>query len=288
MQVSVLGFGAAEIGYERPGQDTVARILGFALDSGVNVIDTGECYGESEAMIGAAVSHRRQEFFLFTKCGHASGLPFPDWSPELISRSIDRSLQRLRTDYVDVLHLHSCEARVLPEVIPVLQKARSEGKVRWLGYSGDSADAEAAVRTGVFDSLQTSISLADQEAITRTLPLAQQHGMGVIAKRPIANAAWKYDTMQEDDYAYEYWRRLKQIDYLFLRASPMEEAVATALRFTLSVPGVSLAITGTKSTERWEQNVRVVKEGPGLPRDQFEALRQIWRERANPEWTGQV
>jgi aryl-alcohol dehydrogenase-like predicted oxidoreductase len=288
MEVSVLGFGAAEIGFEGASQDTVDRMLGLALDSGVNVIDTAECYGESESLIGRAVSHRRGDFLLFTKCGHASGLDIPDWSPELIARSIDRSLQRLRTDYVDIVHLHSCEAAFLPDGIAALRKARDEGKARWIGYSGDSADAEAAVRTGAFDSLQTSVSLADQEAITSTVPCAAKQGMGVIAKRAIANAAWKYPDLPESSYHREYWARLRHIDYLFLSASPLEEAVATALRFTLSVPGVSMAITGTKSEERWRQNVEAVNRNPSLPPDQYEAIRQIWRDRAKPEWTGQV
>ncbi len=92
MEVSILGFGAAEIGYEGASVETVAELLGDALDAGLNVIDTAECYATSEERIGQTVSHRRGDFFLFTKCGHASGFDLPDWEPSLLAQSIDRSL----------------------------------------------------------------------------------------------------------------------------------------------------------------------------------------------------
>ncbi len=66
-----MGFGGSEIGYEQTPADTVGRLLGGALDAGLNVIDTAECYPESEELIGRAVSHRRADYYLFTKCGPA-------------------------------------------------------------------------------------------------------------------------------------------------------------------------------------------------------------------------
>ena len=74
MQVSVLGFGGAEIGFEgRPAETVVGRLLTDALDAGLNVIDTAECYLDSEELIGQAASGRRKDFHLFTKCGHPGG-----------------------------------------------------------------------------------------------------------------------------------------------------------------------------------------------------------------------
>src|SRR5437879_6714898 len=68
---SVLGFGGSEIGYQSVSARTVARLLGSALDAGLNVIDTAECYDESESLIGKAIGARRQDVRLFTKCWHA-------------------------------------------------------------------------------------------------------------------------------------------------------------------------------------------------------------------------
>ena len=117
-----------------------------------------------------------------------------DWRKKSLLDSIVRSLLRLKTDRVDLIHLHTCSEEDLRkgEVIEALQVARDKGYTRYIGYSGDHAAARYAVECGVFDSLQTSVNIADQEAIDLTLPLARERGMAVIAKRPIANAAWRY------------------------------------------------------------------------------------------------
>ena len=73
IEVSVLGFGGSEIGYEAVSARTVATLLNGALDAGLNVIDTAECYDESETLIGKAISGRRAECYIFTKCGHGPG-----------------------------------------------------------------------------------------------------------------------------------------------------------------------------------------------------------------------
>src|SRR5205814_1700079 len=86
MHLSVLGFGGAEIGYERAAPDIVARLLADALDAGLNVIDTAECYFASEELIGQAVASRRNEFSLFTKCGHPDGPGSENWLPRLDCR----------------------------------------------------------------------------------------------------------------------------------------------------------------------------------------------------------
>ena len=175
MNVSTLGFGGAEIGKDVSKTD-VATLLNSALDAGLNVIDTAECYGDSEELIGEVLSHRRDDYYLFTKCGHAAGIEGPDWDAKVLEQTIDRSLKRLKTDYVDVIHLHSCSEEVLRQgaVIEVLQRAKESGKTRFIGYSGDTTDALYAIQTGVFDSLETSLNIADQEAIDLTLPEARK------------------------------------------------------------------------------------------------------------------
>ncbi len=286
LEVTALGFGGAEIGFSRAEVEAVEAVLGAALDAGLNVIDTAECYGSGEETVGHAVSHRRNEFYLFTKCGHASGIELPDWSTELLEKSIDRSLQRLKTDYVDVLQLHSCSEDLLRqgEVIEVLNRAREAGKTRFIGYSGDGAAAKYAVESGAFDTLQTSLSIADQEAVELTLPLAHQKGMGVIIKRPIANAAWKHREKPDNGYILPYWERLQILDYDFLKAA---DDVETALRFTLSQPGVSTAIVGTAKPGRWVENAELVRKG-ALPEAEVGAIRTRWKAAAAPDWTGQV
>ena len=286
MVVTVLGFGGAEIGFENASYETVEQLLGSALDAGLNLIDTAECYKASEEMIGRAVSGRRSEYVLFTKTGHSDD--GDHWNPEKMAQGIDLSLKRLRTDRVDLIQLHSCSEEMLRqgEVIQVLKRAQQSGQTRFIGYSGDGEAARYAVECGDFDTLQTSVSIADQEAIEFTVPFARERGMGVIAKRPIANAAWKTGSRPASPYHQPYWERLEQLQYDFLKSAP-DQAVSVALRFTLSVPGVDTAIVGTKNAERWKQNAALAGQGP-LSLEQFQAIRERWLQRVKPDWIGQT
>jgi aryl-alcohol dehydrogenase-like predicted oxidoreductase len=285
---SVLGFGGSEIGYQSVSARTVERLLGSALDAGLNVIDTAECYDDSEKLIGKAIGVRRREVRLFTKCGHAGGWSSADWRRAPLLAGIERSLRRLATDYVDLIQLHSCSLAELRkgEAIEALEQARERGWARYIGYSGDGEAARYAVECGRFDTLQTSVSIADQESIERTLPLAIERHMGVIAKRPLANVAWSYEKKPSEPYYRTYWSRLRKLDYPFLK-SASDTAVGTALRFTLSVPGVHTAIVGTTKPERWQANAALLRDG-ALPSAEFERIRARWREVAAPSWDGQV
>jgi aryl-alcohol dehydrogenase-like predicted oxidoreductase len=286
MSVSVLGFGGSEIGYQGADQDTVTRLLNSALDAGLNVIDTAECYMNSEELIGHAVAHRRKDFWLFTKVGHEHGGK-DDYSAASIARTIDRSLQRLQTDHLDLVQLHSCDEATLKkgECIEALQRAKAGGKTRFIGYSGDRAAARWAVESGRFDALQTSVSIADQQAIELTLPLARAKNMGVIAKRPIANAVWRFDTIKGDEYHAEYWRRMQTLAYPFV--SDHAKAADVALRFTAFLDGVHTCIVGTKNPERWAENARTLARGP-LAEAEGRTIRERWREVAKAEWVGQT
>ena len=286
MTVSVLGFGGSEIGYQRVGGRVVAELLGSAVDAGLNVIDTAECYEDSEELIGKAVGARRRDVYLFTKCGHGRGWGRGDWRPEALLKSTERSLRRLRTDCVDLLQLHSCSLAELRkgDVMTALERARERGMTRYIGYSGDGAAARYAIESGRFDTLQTSVSIADQESLDLTLPLARRKRMGVIAKRPIANVAWRY-TRRPDSYYADYWMRLRKLDYPFLRDDVA--AVATALRFTLSAPGVHTAIVGTTKPARWQENAALLELGP-LPKKQSDGIRATWRAVAESSWEGQL
>jgi len=290
MEVSILGFGGAEIGLEGPGAslETVTRLLNAALDEGLNLIDTGECYGASEELIGRSVSGRRQDYHLFTKCGHPDGMPGEDWRQDSLLRSIQRSLRRLRTDCLDLIQLHSCSEDELLEgtVIDALQRARERGYCRYIGYSGDSRAAYYAAQCRAFDCLQISISIADQEALDLALPLAHEQHLGVIAKRPLANAAWRTGRKPANSYHHAYWDRLQRLDYPFIR-DELETSISTALRFTLSAPGVHTAIVGTLTPGRWRQNAALLEAGP-LPSSQFDAIRQRWSEVAEAAWIGQT
>lgn len=284
MEFSVLGFGGAEIGWSGETSETVAELLNSALDAGLNVIDTAAAYKTSEQLIGAAIGNRRKEFYLLTKCGALDAFTREDWSKKGILETIENSLRNLKTDYLDIAQLHSCSAEILRrgEAIEALQRAVEKGYTRYIGYSGDNEDAKYAIELDVFDSLQTSVSIADQSAIDGNIPFAAEKGLGIIAKRPIANAVWRNSEKPSDSYHHEYWDRIQKLKYEFLNKS-LEEATATALRFTLSIPGVDTMIVGTTKPGRWSENAKYVAEG-NLSDEEFEAIRERWQEVGGEDW----
>lgn len=310
MRVSTLGFGAAEIGFENTTDRTVDAILGVALDTGLNVIDTAAAYFDSEEKIGRALRGRRNQYLLFTKCGRC---PPPrrnfagfllqawgkvqramgewdednplDWQPRALEWNIEESLRRLQTDWIDLIQLHSCSDKTLRrgDVIEVLQRARQAGKARHIGYSGDGPAARYAIECGLFDAVEISVNVADEEALDLTLPLAQQHNVGVIAKRPLANCLWRC-LCPEDRLLRAYWERLQKLRYDFLQS---ERALEIALRFSLSASGVHTAIVGTTNPRHLREDADFVATGV-LDKSQFDAIRARWKQVARPDWVGQV
>lgn len=287
MEVSVLGFGGAEIGFEGVTQEDVTALLNSAIDAGLNVIDSAAAYLVSEQLIGNATRGRRKDFYLFTKCGAFDGFARTDWSKAGILSHIEQSLQSFKTDYLDLIQLHSPSTEVLKkgEAIAALQEAKERGLARYIGYSGDGDDALFAIETGAFDTLQTSVSIADQQSIELLLPRARELGLGVIAKRPVANAAWRTGEKPKNAYHHAYWERLVKLDYDFLKL-PVSEAVAIALRFTLSQP-VHTAIVGTTNPGRWQENAKSLAAGP-LAQAEIDKIRARWKAVADASWVGQV
>lgn len=277
MEVSILGFGGAWIGDKDVSQETVDEMLAAAQDAGLNVIDTASVYGDSEEKIGRAVAGRREGLLLFSKCGEANGLDGEDWGPEVVRQSVDRSLRRLQTDRLDLLIIHSCDLDVLKkgEVVEAVQRAKEAGKTRFIAYSGDNEALAYAIDLGVFDAVETSVNVADQANV----PLAGravERGLGVVAKRPIANAAW-IEEPKPDDYGREYWERLQKLAYPALD-------VSVALRWTLAQP-VHVAIVGATESRKWLEDAALLEAGP-LPIEAVAAIEARWRETAGKDWVG--
>ena len=300
LKVSALGFGGAPVGYLETDRRQVAEILNTLLDRGVNLIDTAASYRGSEEAIGEAIGHRRDDYVLVSKCGQAfDDIEGAAWSALAIEQTVERALRRLKTDHIDVMLLHSCDLEILKagEALGALVKAREAGKVRFVGYSGDN---EAAVHAAGLDEvavIETSISLCDQANIDTVLPLARRNNIGIMAKRPIANAAWKDAAEQRGiyvNYAKTYAERLAKMaitpaDLGF----PGEVGAAwseIALRFTLSQPGVTTAIVGTTNTANVERNVEALSKGK-LAENVVADLRQAFRQAeaaAGEPWLGQT
>ena len=298
LAVSVLGFGGAPIGILKIQQDRIEKVLNTLLDGGVNVVDTAAMYAGSEEAIGNAVAHRRNEYVLISKCGQAiEGLEGKAWSAQVITQTVDRALCRLKTDHLDVMLLHTCDLETLKkgEALGALVAAREAGKVRFVGYSGDNEAAVYAAEHPEISVLQTSLNICDQANLDKALSIALKNDVGVIVKRPIANAAWKVLSDQPDfyqTYAQAYTNRLAKMGTtpvdLGFDGEPQAVWPEIALRFTLSIPGVHTAIIGTTNPEHVAANIEIAAKGP-LPKKTVEELRQVFHRAestAGETWNG--
>jgi len=276
LEVSRLGAGLAEIGHRLTLADEkqAAQVLNTALDGGINFLDTAACYGISEELIGRTVAHRRQEYVLATKCGHvAGGYEGEEWTAQTIRDSIDRSLVRIKTDYLDLVQLHSCGVDILErgDVIEALLDAKQAGKTRFVGYSGDNEAAAWAVESGLFDTLQTSFNLVDQRARTHLFPRAKAKGMGIIAKRPIANGAWGASE-SPSDYADVYFERAKEMAALGPIPEAPEHRILLSLGFTFAHDDVDVIIVGTHNPEHMKTNLTWVESELPIAAEAVEEL----------------
>ena len=283
IDVSPLGFGSAPIGYLNAEQDRASALLNAMLDAGVNLIDTAASYPGSEALIAKAIGHRRGEFTLVSKCGgKLPDVPEKMWSPALITQTVERSLKNLSTDHLDVMLLHSCDLKTLRDggVVEPLVRARDAGKIRFVGYSGDN---DAAVHAAGLDDvavIETSVNLVDQANIDKVLPVCRARNLGVLAKRPVANACWKDLGEQQGiykTYAKAYTDRLAKtgLTPADLGFAGPADWLEIALRFTLAQPGVHCAILGTQNPDNARSNLAVAERGP-LPVEAVQKIRNAF------------
>ena len=295
LQVSPLGFGGAPVGFLETEQKAVATILNELLDQGVNLIDTAARYDGSEEMIGKTISHRRDDYVLVSKCGHAmDGVKGAAWSEDVILNTVDRALRRLQTDHLDVMLLHTCDFETLQrgEAVGALIKAQKTGKIRFLGFAGDNASASYAAGLEDISVIETSINICDQANIDHVLPVCRENNVGVLSKRSIANAAWKGAANQEGmyiNYAENYAQRLAKMGL-----APQDLGFGTndwpeiALRFTLSQPGLDCAIVGTTKASSLATNLEAAEKGP-LPDDAMKKIRaafQLAESASGENWSG--
>ncbi|MBI1289642.1 aldo/keto reductase [bacterium] len=283
LTVSVLGLGASHIGADHVSDHEAETFLNQALDLGITLVDTARGYGRSEQRIGQFISHRRDEYILSTKCGYGIA-DVEDWTPGCIARGIDEALRLMRTDYIDIMHFHSCDQWRLERggIIEPLLRAVEHGKVRVAAYSGENKPRHWAIHNGSFRGIQTSINICDQRVLEADLPAAAEKRIGVIAKRPIANAFWRFEERPVGDYAEDYWLRAREMQ-LTPGVMPWDEA---ALRFTAFTPGVSSCIVGTSKLSNLRKNAEMVEAGP-LDETSYRYFRDAFR-RCDNGWVGLV
>ncbi|MGC1753593.1 MAG: aldo/keto reductase [Trebonia sp.] len=283
--VTILGYGAMELRGEPRGpeidDDTAGRLLNAVLDGGINLIDTSPDYGRSEELIGQHLGHRRDEFFLASKCGCLIEIPadaqppYPhDYSPANVRADVEQSLRRLRTDRLDLVQVHmspSVEQLRDNQTVETLQELRKEGKVRFIGMSGILPNLPGQIAMDVFDAFQIPYS-AVQRDHEELITAAAGTGAGTLIRGGAARGApsedknWRTGPLsQPAGLGQRNWAASGIGDLLAGSGmTPME----FVLRFTLSHPYLSTTIVGTASPGHLQSNIATAEKGP-LPADLY-------------------
>jgi aryl-alcohol dehydrogenase-like predicted oxidoreductase len=288
--VTILGYGAMELrgGPHGPeiADEEAGRLLNAVLDGGINLIDTSPDYGRSEELIGTFIGHRRDEFFLASKCGCPiefpadASPPYPhDYSPRNVRADVEQSLRRLRTDYLDLVQVHMSPSKATLEqnhTVETLKELQAEGRLRFIGMSGILPNLPDHVAMGVFDVFQIPYSAVQrdhEELITE----AADAGAGTFIRGGAARGAasedknWQTGPLSQDPGVGQWNWETSGIAGLLSEAgmSNME----FVLRFTLSHPGLSTTIVGTSNPAHLASNLSVAERGP-LPADLYEEAKK--------------
>lgn len=262
LKVSRFGFGAGHIGRPDQSEHEIEYLLNEIISRGINLIDTARSYGLSEERIGMFLGAKRHEVILSTKVGYTYH-DQPDWSYEATMGTIDDALVRLKTDYLDIVHLHSCDVDTLKrgDAILALQDALSAGKIRVPAYSGENEALEYAIDCGHFGSIQCSLNPFDQHNLKKLIPKAAQKGLGIIAKRPLGNCVWRYSSRPDGHGHALYYDRFHRMKTDIPGISWSELAV----RFTAFSPFIHSMILGSSKLSHLIDNIESFEKGPLEP-----------------------
>jgi aryl-alcohol dehydrogenase-like predicted oxidoreductase len=286
--VTILGYGAMELRGLPNGPDIAdedaGRLLNAVLDSGINLIDTSVDYGRSEELIGRYLGHRREEYFLASKCGclletpPGARPPFPhDYRPRNVRAGVEQSLRRLGTDRLDLVQVHMSPSRdqlEADETIDTMHALRQEGKVRFLGMSGTLPNLPDHIAMNVFDAFQIPYSVVQREH-EDLITAAARAGAGTLIRGgaarggPADDKDWRQGPLGlPQGEGQRRWAE-SSIDDLLDGMTRIE----FVLRFTLSHPGLTTTIVGTSSVDHLRANLAIAELGP-LPSEVYQSAKE--------------
>lgn len=297
VRVSEVGFGAWAVGGNAHGNSygptddaTSLAAIRRAADLGCTLFDTADVYGwgHSEDLLGRALEGRRDDVVLATKVGgdfYHGGVRL-NFDPGYIAFALERSLQRLRTDHVDLYQLHNPPAERMgdPRTYEALESLQAEGKIAHYGVSiHEPGEGLLCLEAGKPEVLQIPFNLFRQEWIEDLLPAARKAGVGIIAREPLANGflsgAIRADARFPPGDIRSSWPRgmvagqvAAAARLAFLAPSGRTRAQA-ALRFALAFPEVSTAIPGAKTVAQVDENLGASEAEPLTDAEVAEARR---------------
>jgi len=281
INVTRLGFGAMEFRkgtkyFDYVPEKEADTLLNLVLDSGINFIDTSIDYGESEDLIGKSISHRRSEFFLASKCSCPVGVTITGggkdhvYTKDRIVAGINQSLQRMKTDCLDLVQLHgspSIDEINKLGVIETLNNMKKEGKIRFIGVSTSLPMLSKFIDLGVFDAFQIPYS-----ALNRThenwIANAYNSGVGTIIRGGVAKGEFASTGLFKQEASWQEMYRTQYDEWNYFNQAGLDDLLeeresktSFLLRFTLSHPELNTTIVGTANLEHFKDNISTANKG---------------------------
>jgi L-galactose dehydrogenase len=269
LRISILGFGASPLGdvfrQTDPADRTAAVHL--AVDRGINFFDVSPYYGLTlaETRLGEALQGRREKVVLATKCGRYNADQF-DFSAARITASIDESLTRLRTDYVDLLQAHDVEfgdvRQIVEETVPAMRRLQAQGKARFVGITGYSLKnlmeiaSQVKVDT-ILSYCRYNLMITDMD--TTLMPFAKRNGIGLINASPLhMGVVTEHGAPDWHPAPHQVHEAGKETVALCKRRGV--DASEVALRFCLDYPNAASTLVGMSSTSHVERNLKAMEK----------------------------
>ena len=300
LKVSLLGIGTG--GPSNFGQRSgvpeadIHRLVQRALEVGVNIFDTAAGYRDSEAILGRALQGvPRDRYYLATKFT-------PERDDEVVTpadvvESVERSLTRLQTDFVEVLQFHGVRPQsyraVMERLLPTVLKLRDQGKCRWIGiteqYGEDGAHEmlQMALEDNHFATAMVGYNMLNQSADHVVYPQCLEHNVGVFimfaVRRVLATADRLEQTIadlqQRGLVAPDAVPDRQPLDWLI--HGNVDSVPSAAYKFTAMHPAVSSVLSGTANLEHFEHNLRALAE-PTLPEADYVRLQELFGHIVDP------
>jgi aryl-alcohol dehydrogenase-like predicted oxidoreductase len=275
LQISRIGFGAMSLSL---GQEANSRLIQEAVGAGINFFDTADLYdkGLNEEIIGKALSSYRKKVIIATKVGNqwrADGSGW-DWNPgkDYILASIEKSLRRLNTDYIDLYQLHGGTLDdPIDEIIGTFESLKEQGKIRQYGISSirPSVIREYVKRSSIV-SVMSQYSLLDRRPEETVFKLLEENNIGVLVRGAVAQGLLIDKPAKE--YVGHSVEEVKSAASAMKNISSNRTAAQSAIQFVLRHPAVTSAVVGMRTPEQFREIVGTI-EAEQMSDVEYETLR---------------
>jgi L-galactose dehydrogenase len=309
LNVSLLSFGTggpSGIGHSTDlTEKEQDALIHRCLDLGINLFDTSTRYGQGEEILGSALNNvPRDSYLLSTKWSHAK-----EWSPrgvggkdgpvckdpEALVTGVEKSLQRLQTDFIDIMQFHGLRREQYHEVVerfgPVMRRLQQQGKIRFIGFSeryiADPAHETAALalktNPDFWDALMLKYGILNQYATREVLPLAVEHDVGILNMATVRIKLPRPDLLEG---LIADWKQRGLVDagsletrdpLAWLIHDDVTSIVSAGYKFAADHPAISTVLTGTSNLAHLEENVKAMEQ-PSLPAADKMRLEELFGE----------